>query len=84
MEKKFKFEKLIIWEKAMELGEQINKMTNDFPNKEKYNLSSQIRRAEAFRRKLKNNIVRLVSILESRFIVISKIFHFHTSYFQQQ
>ncbi len=45
MEKKFKFEKLIIWEKAMELGEQINTMANNFPDKEKYNLSSQIRRA---------------------------------------
>ncbi len=45
MEKKFKFEKLIIWEKAMDLGENINTMTNDFPDKERYNLSSQIRRA---------------------------------------
>ena len=43
--KKFKFEKLIIWEKAMDLGEEINTMTFNFPDKEKYNLSSQIRRA---------------------------------------
>jgi len=42
---KFKFEKLIIWQKAMELGEHINKMTYVFPTEEKYNLSSQIRRA---------------------------------------
>jgi four helix bundle protein len=42
---KFKFEKLIIWQKAMELGEDIDVLTNGFPKKEVYNLSSQIRRA---------------------------------------
>lgn len=42
---KFKFENLIIWQKAMELGEDINKLSYKFPKKEIYNLSSQIRRA---------------------------------------
>ena len=42
---KFKFEKLLIWQDAMNLGEQINGLTNLFPDKELYNLSSQIRRA---------------------------------------
>jgi len=42
---RFKFEKLIIWEKAMEFGEQINIMSYKFPKEELYNLSSQIRRA---------------------------------------
>jgi four helix bundle protein len=41
----FKFEKLIIWQKAMDLGEAINILTDKFPPKEIYNLSSQIRRA---------------------------------------
>ncbi|WP_372950792.1 four helix bundle protein, partial [Mariniphaga sp.] len=41
----FKFEKLIIWQRAMELGENINGLTDSFPQKEIYNLSSQIRRA---------------------------------------
>ncbi len=41
----FKFEKLIIWQKAMELGENINELTYQFPKNEMYNLSSQIRRA---------------------------------------
>ena len=41
----FKFEKLIIWQKAMDLGEHIDKITYHFPPKEKFNLSSQIRRA---------------------------------------
>ena len=42
---KFKFEKLIIWQKAMDFGEEINSMTDSFPKKELYNLSSQIIRA---------------------------------------
>jgi len=42
---KFKFEDLTIWQKAMELGEVINDMSDQFPKKELYNLSSQIRRA---------------------------------------
>lgn len=42
---KFKFEKLIIWQKAMDFGEEINVMTESFPKKEMYNLSSQIMRA---------------------------------------
>lgn len=42
---KFKFERIIIWQKAMELGEEINLISDKFPKKEIYNLSSQIRRA---------------------------------------
>ena len=42
---KFKFEKLIIWQKAMDFGEEIYKLSNKFPPKEMYNLSSQINRA---------------------------------------
>lgn len=42
---KFKFENLHIWQDAMDLGEQVNVLTNDFPKKELYNLSSQIARA---------------------------------------
>jgi len=42
---KFKFEKLIIWQKSMDFGEEINVMTDSFPKKEMYNLSSQIMRA---------------------------------------
>lgn len=41
----FKFEKLIIWQRAMDLGEQIHRLSNSFPKKETYNLSSQIRRS---------------------------------------
>jgi four helix bundle protein len=41
----FKFEKLIIWQKAMDFGEEINLLTEKFPKKEIYNLSSQILRA---------------------------------------
>jgi len=45
MYNKFKFEKLIIWDKAMELGESIHNLIKNFPNNELYNLSSQIQRA---------------------------------------
>ncbi len=45
MEIGFKFEKLIIWQKAMVFGEDIDALTKKFPANELYNLSSQIRRA---------------------------------------
>ncbi len=44
-EVKFKFEKLRIWNIAMDLAEEVNELTEDFPKKELYNLSSQMRRA---------------------------------------
>jgi hypothetical protein len=36
---KFKFEKLIIWQKAMEFGESIHRLSYKFPKEEMYNLS---------------------------------------------
>ncbi|WP_179354410.1 four helix bundle protein [Winogradskyella vidalii] len=42
---KFKFEGLIIWQKGMDLGEDMDKLADIFPKKEIYNLSSQVRRA---------------------------------------
>ncbi len=42
---RFKFEKLIVWEKSMEYGERIYQLSYKFPKEELYNLSSQIRRA---------------------------------------
>ena len=45
MEANFKFEKLHIWNTAMDLGEEINKLSAKFPQKEIYNLTSQICRA---------------------------------------
>lgn len=41
----FKFEKLIIWQKSMDFGESIYKITFKFSKDEVYNLTSQIRRA---------------------------------------
>jgi four helix bundle protein len=41
----FKFEKLIIWQKAMDFGEDIDKLASKFPDYEKYNLAIQIRKA---------------------------------------
>jgi len=42
---KFKFENLLIWQKAMDLADSMDKLADLFPEKEKYNLSSQLRRA---------------------------------------
>ena len=42
---KFKFESLLIWQKSMDFGEEINKLADEFPKKEEFNLSSQVRRA---------------------------------------
>jgi four helix bundle protein len=42
---KFKFEKLIIWQKAMEFGESTYQLSYKFPKDEIYNLTSQMRRA---------------------------------------
>lgn len=42
---KFKFENLIIWQKGMELAEDIFQLTRNFPKEEMYNLTSQIMRA---------------------------------------
>lgn len=36
----FKFEKLVIWQKAMEMGESVNILSHKFPKSEVYNLSS--------------------------------------------
>ena len=41
----FKFEKLIIWQTAMEYGEHINTIAKVFPKEESFILNSQIRRA---------------------------------------
>lgn len=41
----FKFEKLTVWQKAMEYGELIFNLSKNFPDEEKFNLTSQIRRA---------------------------------------
>jgi len=42
---KFKFEGLLIWQRSMELGEEINNLSRKFPKTELFNLSSQICRA---------------------------------------
>lgn len=41
----FKFEKIIVWQRSMEFGELIFLMSKKFPDEEKFNLTSQIRRA---------------------------------------
>lgn len=43
--KVYGFEKLIVWQKAMEFCEWVYKTTTDFPKEELFGLTSQIRRA---------------------------------------
>jgi len=41
----FKFEQLRVWQTSLVFGEKINALADQFPKKEIFNLSSQIRRA---------------------------------------
>lgn len=41
----FKFEKLRVWQMAMDQGEELNQIALSFPELERFNLSSQLRRA---------------------------------------
>lgn len=41
----FKFEKLQIWQKSMDFGEEVFSISSKFPKDEIYNLISQVRRA---------------------------------------
>lgn len=41
----FKFEKLRVWQKALELADDVDKMTRFFPKDEVYVLTSQMKRA---------------------------------------
>ena len=41
----FKFEKLIVWQKAVDLSDIVNQVTKGFPKDEIYILTSQIKRA---------------------------------------
>ena len=41
----FKFEKLIVWQKAVDLSDIVNQLSRSFPKDELYILTSQIKRA---------------------------------------
>ncbi|RYE59380.1 MAG: four helix bundle protein [Sphingobacteriales bacterium] len=41
----FKFEKLTVWQRALDLADNINLLTKSFPKDEMFGLTSQIRRA---------------------------------------
>lgn len=42
---KFKFENLLIWQRSMDLADDIKDMSMQFPDMERFNLTSQINRA---------------------------------------
>ena len=41
----FKFEKLIVWQKSLDLSDEVNQLAKSFPKDELYVLASQIKRA---------------------------------------
>jgi four helix bundle protein len=41
----FKFEKLKVWQKAIDLADEVDEMTKTFPKEEVYVLTSQVKRA---------------------------------------
>ncbi len=41
----FKFEQLLVWQKAIDLSDQVNRVAQKFPKEEIYILTSQIKRA---------------------------------------
>jgi four helix bundle protein len=41
----FKFEKLIVWQKAVDLSDKVNQLCKKFPKDELYILTSQFKRA---------------------------------------
>ena len=41
----FKFERLAVWQKALEYADAVYSCTEDFPTRENFGLSSQLRRA---------------------------------------
>lgn len=41
----FKFEKLLVWQKAADLSERVNELVKNFPRNEMYILTSQVKRA---------------------------------------
>lgn len=41
----FKFEKLVIWQRAMDFGEEMHLVASKFPKDEMFNLKSQLKRA---------------------------------------
>lgn len=41
----FKFERLLVWQKAVDLSDKVNQLVKKFPKEEMYILSSQMKRA---------------------------------------
>ncbi|HMR56492.1 MAG TPA: four helix bundle protein [Cyclobacteriaceae bacterium] len=41
----FKFEKLVVWQKAVDLSDKVDTLTKKFPKEEVYILTSQVKRA---------------------------------------
>ena len=65
----FKFEKLLIWQKAMDLGEHVHKISRQFPKEEMYNLTSQtIRSADSIALKIAEGSISQSNPEQHRFL----------------
>jgi four helix bundle protein len=68
----FKFENLRIWQESMELAEEINTVADNFPKKEFYNLSSQIRRAaDSIALNIAEGSTGLTNMEQKRFLIMA-------------
>jgi four helix bundle protein len=66
---KFKFENLIIWQKAMDYREEIFQLSRQFPKEEIYNLTSQIRRvADSIALNISEGSIGQSNLEQKRFI----------------
>ncbi len=84
-----KFKDLLVWQKSMDLAEEVYRLTADFPVSEKFNLESQIKKsvvsissniAEGAGRNSKNEFKHFLSIalgssyeLETQLILSSRL-----------
>jgi len=80
----FNFEKLVVWQKAIDLSDLVYKLTRQFPDEERFGLTNQMRRAavsissniaEGSSRSSKSDFARFVEIATgSVFEVVSQAF----------
>ena len=68
----FKFEQLRVWQVSLEFGEKINTLADEFPKKELFNLSSQIRRAvDSFGLNIEEGSTRQSNAEQKRFLIFA-------------
>ncbi len=68
----FKFENLKVWQLAMDLGEEMNTLSEQFHKKEEFNLKQQIRRvADSIALNISEGSIELSNAEQKRFLRIA-------------